>query len=183
MLRGYRGWKLHIVSGEPVLVSPSHLGRANANDLNKAFTWIAGENASVCAICGAGIGEKCTCGIYSLKEPTGDLVNFKPDIIGEVLLWGKIIEYDSGYRSKKAMISMFFLPSVECIPEVALTKLSNKYNAPLVKAEGEFLARISKERRDRLIARGQLPFVAQMLQYKEDWSYIGRAPRRSGQNL
>jgi len=79
-----------------------------------------------------------------------------------------------GYRSSHAMVSLFLLPSVEILTEEWLDKLSHRYNAQLVKAEGAILDGITKSRRNLLIKRGQLKHVAGMEQHKRDYEWMDK---------
>jgi len=170
MLRGYRGWKVRNINDEPVLESPSHGSKAGTN----RYLWAPGENIAQCSKCSDVPGENCYCGIYSLKSPELDLVSYQPDIIGEVIVWGKIVEGELGYRSSCAMVSLFLLPSVEVLTEEWLDKLSHRYNAQLVKAKGAILDGITKSRRNLLIKRGHLKYVAGMEQFKRDYGWMDK---------
>jgi len=167
VLRGYRGWKVKNINDEPVLESPSHSG-------SNRYLWAPGENIARCDNCGDVPGENCNCGIYSLKSPELDLVSYHPDIIGEVIVWGKIVEGERGYRSSRAMVSLFLIPSVEVLTEEWLDKLSHRYNAQLVKAKGDILAAITRSRRKLLIKRGHLKYVAGIEQYKKDSEWMNK---------
>ena len=167
MLRGYRGWTVRNINGEPVLESPSHSG-------SNRYLWAPGENIARCGNCSDIPSEDCLCGIYSLKSPVRDLVSYQPDIIGEVLVWGKIVEGELGYRSSHAMVSLFLLPSVEVLTEEWLDKLSYRYNAQLVKAKGDILAAITRSRRNLLIKRGKLKYVAGIEQFKKDFEWMNK---------
>jgi hypothetical protein len=48
------------------------------------------------------LGENCTCGLYSWKERKNLAENMSGynAIIGEVWMWGKIIEHEKGYRAE-----------------------------------------------------------------------------------
>lgn len=164
------------------MVSPSHIS-LNLEGPRTTYVWAPGDNMAQCSECQLGLDENCTCGIYSLKTPAHDLIHYHPDIVGEVVLWGKIIEGDIGYRAKHAMVSLFLLPSVLPMSEEDLNRLSLRYNAPLVKADGQILKAISVARRKILINRGQLDLVARQQQYKRDWGWMGRSRMRSGEGL
>lgn len=169
MLIGYRGWKIRNISGEPVLESPAH---GSKQDPQSRFFWAPGENVARCPLgCAVVPSEECSCGIYSLKSPEPDLASYHPDIIGQVLVWGRVVEGEIGYRSSHAMVSLFLLPSVEVLEESWLELLSKRYNAPLVKAKEPILTAISKARKEILMKRGKLPIVAAIDQYKKhyDW--------------
>lgn len=179
MLRGYRGWKIKNINGEPTLVSPSYKTEGETSQ----YMWAPRENVARCSTCSDVPSENCHCGIYSLKSPGQDLVFYHPDIIGQVLIWGRIIEGEVGYRSSHAMVSLFLLPSVEALDEEWLNKLSYRYYAPLVKAEGAILRAITKSRTESLIKRGQLQYVAGIRQYKKDWGWMEKGRSRDGDNL
>lgn len=172
MFVGYRGWKIRNVNGEPVLESPSH---GSKHDPHSRFFWAPGENIARCPHgCSEVPNEDCTCGIYCLRSPEPDLVGYGPDIIGQVLVWGRVIVGDFGYRSSRAMVSLFLLPPVEVLDEGWLDQLSRRYDAPLVKAEGVILTAISKARKTLLIKRGGLRFIAEMEQYRRDYAWMNK---------
>lgn len=177
MLRGYRGWKVKTINDEPTLVSPSYL----MGDVQ--YVWAPGENMAQCKNCILDLGEDCNCGLYALKSPEPDLTHYGSDIVGEVLLWGKIIEGELGYRAKRAMVSMLLLPAVSPLPEEVLNRLSERYNAPMVKAEGQILKAITKVRTERMIKLGRLKYIAGMRLYEKDWGWYGKCSLRSGDRL
>jgi len=169
MLVGYRGWKVSLINGEPVLESPAH---GSKWDPSSRYFWSPGENVARCRKgCTDIPGEDCSCGIYSLKSPEPDLVDYWPFIIGQVLIWGKVIEGEIGYRSSHAMVSLFLIPPVEELSKEQLERLSVRYNAPLVKAKPPILAAISKARRDILIRRGKLPVVEAVSRYQKYYAW------------
>jgi hypothetical protein len=52
--------------------------------------------------------EHCTCGIYASSVP---LKQYEyGGIQGEVELWGKIIEHETGYRAQFARVVSLFMP-------------------------------------------------------------------------
>lgn len=169
MLRGYRGWKIRNINNEPTLESPSH---GSKDDPQSRYMWAPGENSARCPLgCTEIPGEDCGCGIYSLKSPEPDLASYNPDIIGQVLVWGKVIDGEFGYRSSYAMVSLFLLPSIEKLDENWLELLSKRYSAPLVMAKGPILDAINKSRRVLLIKRGGLKYVAGIEQYRKDYAW------------
>lgn len=178
---GYRGWKIKTINNEPTLVSPSYF--QVSEDYKSQYVWAPGENVAQCEACGSGLNKTCHCGLYALKSPNPDLVHYRPDIIGQVLIWGSIIEGDLGFRAKKAIVSLLFLPSVYPLPEETLIVLSNRYNAGLVRAEGKILEAISRARKDILINQGKLQVVAAQEIYKRDWGWVGKTRLRSGERL
>ena len=172
MFVGYRGWKIRNINSEPVLESPS---RGSRDDPEGRYFWAPGENVAHCP-CGCIVvpSEGCSCGIYSLKSPEPDLAHYHPDIIGQVLIWGRVIEGELGFRSSHAMVSLFLLPPIEVLDEEWLELLSKRYDAPLVKAKEPILAAINKSRRELLIKRGKLRFVDAVNQYKKDYSWMNK---------
>lgn len=172
MFVGYRGFLVREINGKPTLVSPAH---------HRA--WAPGENTAQCNMCMLSMDENCTCGFYALKEPDPELVTYHPDIIGQVFLWGKVIEGERGVRAKKAMVSILLMPSIKVLNLEELEQLSIRYGAPLIKAKEPILHSISVVRKSRLISEGKLPEIAAMEQYKRDWGWMGKAPRRSGDKL
>jgi len=169
MLVGYRGWKIRNINGKPTLESPS---QGSKHEPSSRYFWAPGENVAHCPLgCAEVPSADCYCGIYSLKSPEPDLAGYNPDIIGQVLLWGRIIEGKIGYRSSHAMISLFLIPPVEILEESQLELLSNRYGVPLVKAEEPILTAISRSRKAILIKRGRLKIVESIERYKKyyDW--------------
>lgn len=165
MFVGYRGWLIRTINGEPTLVSPSH-----------HKPWAPGENTAQCPECMLSMDENCSCGFYSLKEPAAELISYSSDIIGQVFLWGKVVDGERGFRSKKAMVSLLLIPPVKRMTEEELYNLSMRYNAPLVKAEGEILDAISHKRSEILQKAGFLPLIRSM-KIREEIDHR-RFPRR-----
>lgn len=52
--------------------------------------------------------EGCTCGFYTARE-RWRLSGYPLDVIGRVAMWGKVIEYDGGWRAEKAYPQAFFV--------------------------------------------------------------------------
>lgn len=49
--------------------------------------------------------EDCTCGIYARRDPQGQqTMILAPTVLVGVKLWGKIIEYEEGYRAEHAVV-------------------------------------------------------------------------------
>jgi len=151
MFVGYRGWLIRNVNNKPTLVSPS-----------SHRAWAPGENMAQCSECVLSLDEHCSCSFYALRKPTAELVGYQSDIIGQVFFWGIVVEGDLGFRAKKAMVSLLLIPSVKRIEENELVRLSNRYNAPLVKAEDEIYDTICRSRSKRLQEAGFLPLVRSM---------------------
>lgn len=124
-----------------------------------------------CELCEDTPGADCQCGFYSLKSPEPELATYNSDIIGQVLVWGKVIDGERGYRSKYASVELFLLPSIEPLGEDFLNRLSLRYNTPLIKAHGPILKVIELKRKFRLAQRGELRVVAAIDQYKRDYAW------------
>jgi len=179
MFVGYRGWKIRKISGKLTLESPS----SSFKDGDRFF-WKPGENVARCELgCTDIPGDDCYCGIYCLQNPEPDLVNYEPDIVGQVFLYGdKILEGTIGYRASHAMISLFLIPSVEPLAVEQLEELSMRYRVPLVKARGDILRAISTARRKLLMGRGELEYVRHNEMMEQSYAWMNKRvynPRES----
>jgi len=60
--------------------------------------------------------KSCSCGIYAFKKLNEAIINYllgtHDCIIGEVNLWGKIIEHADGYRAEYAQVEQILLPKL-----------------------------------------------------------------------
>lgn len=83
---------------------------------NRIF-WEPGENTATCEG-GSGfynLGEHkspsphCTCGYYAKKAVDIEIMDYGPEVIGTVELYGTVIEGSRGYRAEKARIKELFL--------------------------------------------------------------------------
>ena len=77
-------------------------------------------------------GEGCTCGIAALRNPEAELMHLgRPDdivyAIGEVALWGRIIEGSRGFRASRAYPLRVFLHYAE--PDLA-PRIHEAYGIP-----------------------------------------------------
>lgn len=94
---GWRGW--HIENGRLMSVA------------TQGFVWEPGEQ--VVAHCGRHKAPRqgCTCGLYSTKSLRKLIENGYHDhgAFGQVSLWGRIIDYDDGYRSEFAYPKVIYL--------------------------------------------------------------------------
>lgn len=86
--------------------------------------------------------ETCTCGFYAMRVLTPELLGpraWSPNqgdtgsVLGRVLLAGKVIEHDSGFRAERARV-------VELIPmkgtERSVMRLADKLDLPMGRAVG-----------------------------------------------
>lgn len=46
------------------------------------------------------LGERCSCGIYAYKNSTAQIISNTCSVIGEVWLWGNVVEHELGYRAQ-----------------------------------------------------------------------------------
>lgn len=162
MIRGYKGWDIKTVGGTPMLVSPS-----------TGFLWTPGENTAQAADTEADIEAEHNYGFYALKYGHLELVHYgSGGIIGEVILWGRVVEGEGGYKAEKAMVSALFIPSIEPVKTEVLYQLAKIYSVPLVKATGGFYKFICDARNKVLKERGKLPIVDAQEQYRRDWDWM-----------
>lgn len=82
-------------------------------------------------VCKSSPAQDCSCGIYALKGSV-ELPNvFKPDdpafVVGEVYLWGRVIEATNGYRAEFAYPKRLYVVNGS---EKLATQLSLTYGVP-----------------------------------------------------
>jgi len=163
MKKGYKGLSLkkenHLSNnGEYRLFSPS-----------QKFIWSPGENTAI--FCGD--IEDSSGGFYALKINSSELTGYgNRGLICELLMFGKVIEGEEGFKSEKAMINLIFIPTIKPIPLEALYKLSDYYHAPLMKAEGRLYDAICYLRRENLLKEGKLPLIQSQRNYRKQWSWM-----------
>jgi len=130
---GYRGWKIDDVAGLPTLCSP-----------HNRFYWQPGENLAVPDE--VHLTKSDSCGFYALKTPESVFEYFyggRPsnspilmDIIGEVLLYGDVVEGDRGYRGQKAQVGTLLLPTIERYSLEFIETLCARYDVQYSVASG-----------------------------------------------
>jgi len=119
---GYRGWAVRSVDGVPTLSSP-----------HQSFYWQPGENIATTKK----LSEDNHLGFYALKTPEGVFEYFYSecspdtpifiDVIGEVLLYGDVVDGEKGYRAEKAQVGTLLLPTISRISMVLLTSMCLRY--------------------------------------------------------
>jgi len=82
---------------------------------SNAYVWDVGVNEAQCSHGPEPASDhlaagSCTCGFYAYKERS-QLNRFTP-LHGAVLLWGKVIEHEFGYRAQFAQVESLFLPEI-----------------------------------------------------------------------
>ena len=119
-LRGFRCWNLY--DGEL---------RSKGNK----FAWRPGENVARCSVNHAVPTRDCRCGLYAYKDQASLAhVLWNDDssreIMGEIDLWGRIIEYEEGYRAEQAEITAIYAdPNLD---RRAAARVAKEFNVPLV---------------------------------------------------
>jgi hypothetical protein len=104
-IRAWRVWKVHLRRGEVTLRS--------LTDVGGKTTWPVG--ASLTARCRfhahAAPARECRCGLYALRSRDAALrLAGQGAVIGEVLLWGRVVEHQHGYRAEHAVIRQLQIP-------------------------------------------------------------------------
>jgi len=164
MYVGYRGWKVATINGELTLESPSHSFK---NTEGGRYFWTPNDNMARCKKCDDIPGEDCDCGLYALKQPEHTLGIFGPDVCGIVIMWGKVLDGNIGFRSAYARVETLFLPTVKKMSEEEMYMLSARYGVRFVLARPNLRAMLSRARVKRLIASGQLPVLEAQEQYRQ----------------
>jgi hypothetical protein len=97
-LVGWRGWTMY---------HPGFLASGN-------IVWLPGERNE--AVCSAGGDHEapqlgCSCGIYAFSQPylVKEQGYYRQDLLGEVSLWGKVIEHERGYRAQYAYPKQLYI--------------------------------------------------------------------------
>lgn len=87
------------------------------------------------------IGDDCTCGIYALNSPEAVCEYFGGgkgiDILGQVIMYGKVIVGERGCRAEKAKVSMLMLPTFRRIEPTDIEELAREYGVDLILAQGD----------------------------------------------
>lgn len=142
--------------------------------ITEVYAWGPGANVAQCSYCDMSLDADCHCGLYALcttASLASDLDGIAPnvDILGQVIMWGKLVKGSLGFRAKRATISLLFLPSIAALDENILNRLALKYRVPLVKINDPVLLNtVSEVRVDRLITQGKLKPIWALRQYKKD---------------
>ncbi|MDX1608434.1 MAG: hypothetical protein R3251_04450 [Candidatus Spechtbacterales bacterium] len=134
-LVGYRVWRLY--NPFPVLY---------AGALRNSIAWTTGTTEAMCINEKAhkAPAEDCDCGIYALVDMWSIMSRYKPSyhitsedttykILGSVVLWGKIVPGDKGYKAQKAAVAALYVPkNMEEIP-AAIEEAAQIYGVPIVR--------------------------------------------------
>ena len=149
--RGLIGWRAWY------LVKPHYL-----LSLNHSALWLPGEqitaecdtdgptkHTDVCAPV-----QGCSCGIYAHK--TEDPINYA-DCWGEVYMWGKVVDHETGYRSQYAYPKQLFVTEKHA---TFIPILSGAYGVPVsVRPSRAISVRPSRERKPHFtILDNEVPF-------------------------
>jgi len=108
----WRGWSL--VEEE---------GQVRLSSLTRAESWI--PRAPHAASCSKGRRptpqRRCRCGVYATTTPEalGGLRSLPGGVVGEVSLWGRVIEHGKGYRAEVAYPGRLGLVCAGCLAEGA----------------------------------------------------------------
>lgn len=100
-------------------------------------------------------GVGCNCGIYAFKTPERVFREgyHKQAILGEVWLWGKVIEHTQGWKAAYAYPKKFYatLEMIKDQPTGFLEYVAFRYGVPLevISEEHELVAPSQEERRRR----------------------------------
>lgn len=107
---------------------------------------------------GAGDG----CGFYARKYQIIDArpAVYTPDVCGEIYMWGKVYEYEEGYRSEFAAVKRLYVDEAQHEAGAAMIrKLAEDYQAPLG------LVKLQSPSRSKLMKSGSvyLPLLAALI--------------------
>ncbi len=161
MITAYRGWKVRRVNGAMALLSPVSDCQWNLEETralcNKCSTT---ERLFGAVFSKTDIAENCTCGLYALKTPVEVASRFiygGVDIIGEVLLYGKILIGETGYRAEKAKVGTLLLPTVRPMQPEDVEELARNYGVGLMVLSDPLRKQFERARVAYLRRTGQLP--------------------------
>lgn len=100
-------------------------------------TWV--PNEAFRAVCDQGAhavipSRECSCGVYAVRrrddlggEPSPPLV------IGMVALWGRVLEYECGYRAERAYPAGLILrPDLDAAKRESLQQCARSYRVPII---------------------------------------------------
>jgi hypothetical protein len=103
--------------------------------------------------------DECSCGLYSLNTPEAVIdQHYCYDILGEIILFGRVIRGEKGSRAEKAKVYNLYLPTFRPIREDAILALADEYQANLIKAPEPLYTRICRTRSKNLMNNQQLPY-------------------------
>lgn len=119
-----RAWRVWLTSVE----SRENLILRSVTEAGRGTRWLAGRTLEAGCPTGehdAPLGE-CTCGIYAHKSwasASDQARGVAGAVVGEVQLWGRVVEHDRGYRAQFARPCALWLPVVfssqtTCIQDV-----------------------------------------------------------------
>ena len=82
---------------------------------SSAYVWDIGVNEARCSTSSKLARDhlataSCTCGYYAFKD-ISQLDKFAP-VHAAVLMWGKVVEHEFGYRAEFAQVESLFLPEI-----------------------------------------------------------------------
>ncbi len=103
MIIGYRDFILHYSHGDFHLKACSY-----------PYVWNTGVNEARCSTSLVLARDhlangSCTCGFYAFKD-SSYLSKFAP-IHGSILMWGKVVEHEFGYRAEFAQLESLLMPN------------------------------------------------------------------------
>jgi len=123
------------------------------------YMWLPGEN-----IADTEVTEDNDAGFYALKTPEAVFWYFfsphhqmRIDIVGEVLLYGTVIEGEKGYRASRAEVGTLLLPTVTRINPLLVDSICRRYKVGTAVLEG-YSRRVMETYR-RLLARKYNPYI------------------------
>lgn len=116
---GYRVWNVGIVGDQPLLVSPFG-----------GYIWSPGINAAACdedKLVEHLSKDRHGCGFYGLKEfytpPT--------KLPGRVVMWGKTVEAEYGYRAQYAQVDAIATPLCDLCEKLATIVITVAWGVPM----------------------------------------------------
>ena len=71
----------------------------------------------------------CSCGIYAYNSREGVINDFPREIIGQVYLWGRVIEHEHGYRAQFAYPKSLIIINESILAQAGW--LSYKFGVPV----------------------------------------------------
>lgn len=124
---GWRGWMVF----EPGLLTTSYT------------VWLPDERTeAVCLKCGEELpGERCSCGIYAFKKPAQVFADgyHQQDLLGEVWLWGRVVEHERGWRAQYAAVKRLYFAKHHVMKKISSHSYSSmreeQVGAALMKAQ------------------------------------------------
>jgi len=125
-VEAWRAWAVVEIDGEPRLSS-----------LTRPERWTPGE--AVTAICRHPTHLRprrfCSCGVYAVPRPglLAGLGSIAGGAVGQVSLWGRVVEHEHGLRAQSAYPARLRLVCVACLAEGAgrtATVVAREHRAP-----------------------------------------------------